>query len=47
MSRDSSGVSDEMLRKLKDHFTDAELVNLTFVVGLYNLTGRLLKALRN
>jgi len=46
LTRDSSGVSDEMLRKLKERFTDAELVNLALVVGLYNLTGRLLKALR-
>ncbi|MFZ1010697.1 MAG: carboxymuconolactone decarboxylase family protein [Candidatus Sulfotelmatobacter sp.] len=46
LTRNTSGVSDEMLRKLKAYFTDAELVNLTLVVGLYNLTGRLLTALR-
>lgn len=46
LTRDTDGVTDEMLERMKQHFTDAELVNLTLVVGLYNLTGRFLKALR-
>ena len=46
LTKDSGGVTDELLQKMKNCFTDAELVNLTMVIGLYNLTGRFLKALR-
>jgi uncharacterized peroxidase-related enzyme len=45
LTKDAGGVTDEMRNRLKQHFTDAELVNLTLVIGLYNLTGRFLKAL--
>ncbi|MCV3216581.1 carboxymuconolactone decarboxylase family protein [Plectonema radiosum NIES-515] len=46
LTKDSGGVTDELLGKLKENFNDAELVNLTLLIGLYNLTGRFLKALR-
>jgi uncharacterized peroxidase-related enzyme len=46
LTKDSGGVADELLARLKERFNDAELVNLTLLIGLYNLTGRFLKALR-
>lgn len=45
LTKDSGGVTDELRARLKDQFNDAELVNLTLVIGLYNLTGRFLKSL--
>jgi uncharacterized peroxidase-related enzyme len=46
LTRNASGVSDALLTRMKAAFTDPELVNIALVVGLYNLTGRFLKALR-
>ena len=45
LTKDTGGVTDELRTRLKNQFTDAELVNLTLVIGLYNLTGRFLRAL--
>ncbi|WP_437626763.1 carboxymuconolactone decarboxylase family protein [Sorangium sp. So ce1151] len=38
-------VPPELKRKLRALFTDAELVNITIAVGLYNLTSRFLNGL--
>lgn len=46
LTKDSGGVSDELLARMKSHFNDSELVNLALIVGVYNLTGRFLKSLR-
>ena len=45
LTKDTGGVTDELRTRLKSEFSDAELVNLTLVIGLYNLTGRFLRAL--
>lgn len=46
LTKDANGVTDDLRKRLKANFSDAELVNLTLVIGLYNLTGRFLKALK-
>jgi uncharacterized peroxidase-related enzyme len=46
LTENSGGVKDELLSDMKSHFSDSELVNLTLIIGLYNLTGRFLKALK-
>jgi alkylhydroperoxidase family enzyme len=45
LTKDTNGVTDDLRARLKDQFNDAELVNLTLVIGLYNLTGRFLRSL--
>lgn len=45
LTKDTGGVTDELRTRLNSQFSDAELVNLTLVIGLYNLTGRFLRAL--
>jgi uncharacterized peroxidase-related enzyme len=45
LTKDTGGVTDELRARLKAQFNDAELVNLTLVIGLYNLTGRFLRSL--
>jgi AhpD family alkylhydroperoxidase len=46
LTRNSAGVTDALLERMREYFTEPELVNLTVVVGLYALTGRFLKAMR-
>lgn len=46
LTKSPEGVNDVLLSKMKESFNDSEIVNLTLIVGLYNLTGRFLKALR-
>jgi 4-carboxymuconolactone decarboxylase len=45
MSRTPVQVPDELVAALREHFTDAQLVQLTFVIALENLRGRFNTAL--
>lgn len=45
MSREPVRVTDEMVAALRVHFTEAQLVQLTFVIALENLRGRFNAAL--
>ncbi|MEM9489949.1 MAG: carboxymuconolactone decarboxylase family protein, partial [Myxococcota bacterium] len=45
LTRDPKNVSAELKEKLKSKFSDAELVNITLAIGLYNLTSRFLNGL--
>lgn len=45
LTKDSNGVTAALRNRLKKNFTDAEIVNITLIIGLYNFTGRFLKAL--
>src|SRR5207244_664550 len=45
MSRTPTDVSDELFAKLRQHFTEVQLVELTFVIALENMRGRFNMAL--
>ncbi|WRP16076.1 hypothetical protein U7230_08125 [Carboxydochorda subterranea] len=45
MSRTPVAVSDELFAKLRTHFDDAQLVELTHVIALENMRGRFNRAL--
>jgi len=46
MTRDAHRVSDEFFARLKAHYTDAQILELTSVVGLTNYWNRFTTALR-
>lgn len=37
---DGGGVSDDLVERLKAHFSEAEIVELTLAIAAYNLTNR-------
>jgi len=46
MTRDAHGVTDEIFGNLEKHYSDAEIVELTSVIGLANYWNRFTTALR-
>jgi alkylhydroperoxidase family enzyme len=46
MTRDAHGVTDEIFGDLEKHYSDAEIVELTSVIGLANYWNRFTTALR-
>jgi len=46
ITRDDLEVSDGCLARLRDHFSDAEIVELTFVVGYQTFASKFAKAFR-
>ncbi len=46
VTREPSGVSDELFARLRNHFSEARIVNLTLIIGLINLFNRYSAALR-
>ena len=46
MTRDAHRVTDEFFSGLKNHYTDAQILELTCVVGLTNYWNRFTTALR-
>lgn len=45
MTRDAHSVDDALMARLKHHFTDAEIVELASVIGLFNYFNRFNDAL--
>jgi alkylhydroperoxidase family enzyme len=45
MTRDSTHVSDELFRRLREHFDEGEIVEITAVAGLFNYFNRFNNAL--
>ncbi|MBI4562783.1 MAG: carboxymuconolactone decarboxylase family protein [Candidatus Rokubacteria bacterium] len=46
ISRDDHEVSDECLERLRRHFSEAEIVELTFIVGYQTFASKFAKAFR-
>jgi alkylhydroperoxidase family enzyme len=46
ITRDDQDVSEECLARLRGHFTDAEIVELTFIIGYQTFASKFAKALR-
>lgn len=46
ITRDNQEVSEECLARLREHFTDAEIVELTFIIGYQTFASKFAKALR-
>jgi len=44
--RDDLDVSDECLARLREHFTEAEVVELTFIIGYQTFASKFAKAMR-
>ncbi len=44
--RDDLDVSEEGLARLREHFTEAEIVELTFIIGYQAFASKFAKALR-
>ena len=44
--RDDQEVSDECLEKLRQHFSDPEIVELTFIIGYQTFASKFAKAFR-
>ncbi|WP_322770458.1 carboxymuconolactone decarboxylase family protein [Frankia sp. Cr1] len=45
LTRDADGTTDELRARLRDYFTDNEIVNIVVAIGMYNFTSRVLKSL--
>lgn len=45
LTQDPDGTTDDLRARLKETFTDSEIVNIVLAIGMYNLTSRFLKAL--
>ena len=45
VTRDSNRVTDKLFGELKEHFTDPEIVELTFLIGFINMLNRFNNAL--
>ena len=46
VTRDDLEVSEECLTRLREHFTEAEVVELTFIIGYQTFASKFAKALR-
>ncbi len=46
ITRDDLDVSEECLARLRAHFTDAEVVELTFIIGYQTFASKFAKAMR-
>jgi alkylhydroperoxidase family enzyme len=46
VTRDDLDVTDECLTRVREHFTEAEIVELTFIVGYQIFAGKFAKAWR-
>jgi alkylhydroperoxidase family enzyme len=46
ITRDDLDVSEECLARLRGHFTDAEVVELTFIIGFQTFASKFAKAMR-
>ena len=46
VTRDDMEVTDECLARVREHFTEAEIVELTFIVGYQIFAGKFAKAWR-
>jgi alkylhydroperoxidase family enzyme len=46
ITRDDLDVSEECLAQLREHFTEAEVVELTFIIGYQTFASKFAKALR-
>ncbi len=46
ITRDDREVSDECFRRLRAHFSEAEIVELTFIVGYQTFASKFAKAFR-
>ena len=40
VTKDAENVSDELFQRLKSHFSDSDIVNLTLIIGLMNVFNR-------
>ncbi|EDY56069.1 MULTISPECIES: peroxidase-related enzyme [Streptomyces] len=45
LTHDPDGTTDELRKRLREVFSEAEIVNIVLAIGTYNLTSRFLKAL--
>jgi alkylhydroperoxidase family enzyme len=46
ISRDDQEVSDECFNRLREHFSESEIVELTFIVGYQTFASKFSKAFR-
>jgi len=46
ITRDDLEVSDECLARVREHFTEAEIVELTFIIGYQTFASKFAKAWR-
>jgi len=46
VTRDPNGISDDEFTQLRRHFSEAQIVEITAVIGLFNFLNRFLDALR-
>jgi len=46
VAKDAENIPDELFSKLKSHFADSEIVNLTLIIGLMNLFNKFNGALK-
>ena len=46
ITRDDQEISDECLEKLRRHFSDPEIVELTFIIGYQTFASKFAKAFR-
>lgn len=46
ITRDDQGVSDDCFRRVRQHFSDAEIIELTFIVGYQTFASKFAKAFR-
>jgi alkylhydroperoxidase family enzyme len=46
VTRDDLDVTDECLTRVREHFTEAEIVELTFIIGYQIFAGKFAKAWR-
>ena len=46
ISRDDQEVSDECFRRVRQHFSQPEIVELTFIIGYQTFAGKFAKAFR-
>src|SRR5215470_3108401 len=46
ISRDDLAMSDECLARLREHFTEPEIVELTFIIGFQTFASKFAKAWR-
>jgi alkylhydroperoxidase family enzyme len=46
ITRDDLAMSDECLARLRDHFTEPEIVELTFIIGFQTFASKFAKAWR-
>ena len=46
VTRDASGIRDDLLQEMRRHYTETQLVELTLVICVANFTNRFSDALR-